>query len=142
MPVDPVGWKMAEEGMAIARGAQAERRVHERHGVNSRATVILVRSGARVEGNIVDLSLGGCRVETDESFPLGIYTRVETEFRLEGITFRLGGVVQAVHGPRQVGIRFLEVTERKRGQLVELMEELDAMRKEAALAPPPQKASA
>lgn len=128
--------------MAIARGAQAERRVHERHGVNSRATVILVRSGAGVEGNIVDLSLGGCRVETDESFPLGIYTRVETEFRLEGITFRLGGVVQAVHGQRQVGIRFLEVTERKRGQLVELMEELDAMRKEAALAPPPQETSA
>jgi hypothetical protein len=119
-----------------------ERRTYERRGVDNRATVILVRSGAQVGGTILDVSLGGCRIQTAENFPLGIYTRVETEFRLAGITFRLGGVVQVLHGRRGLGIRFLEMTERKRGQLVELIEEIDAMRRQDVPANPAPDVSA
>jgi hypothetical protein len=31
------------------------------------------------------LSLNGCRIHSDERFAVGVYTRVETEFRLEGL---------------------------------------------------------
>ncbi len=77
---------------------------------------------------ILDLSLTGCRLQTAEPFPVGIYTRVEAQFRLAGITFRLGGVTQAIHGRRQVGIRFLDMSDRKRLQVKELIEEIRSKR--------------
>ena len=78
-------------------------------------------------GRIVDVSLGGCRIRTDERFPVGIYRRVETEFTFDGLPFRLGGVVQSLHDKFTVGIRFLDMSERKRSQLMELIEEIDEM---------------
>jgi hypothetical protein len=104
--------------------ASPERRAHPRFGVNSPATLILVRSGSRLYGKVLDLSAGGCRICLDEDFLQGIYTRVETEFYVEGTPLRLGGVVQAIQRRRQLGIRFLEITERKRRQLLELIEEM------------------
>ena len=101
-----------------------ERRAGRRHPVDTSATIYLIKVGSRMRGQILDLSLSGCRIRTDNRFPVGIYTRVETEFRLHGQAVLLGGVVQAVHDRQQVGIRFLDVSQRKRDQLVELIEEL------------------
>ncbi|HXR37555.1 MAG TPA: PilZ domain-containing protein [Terracidiphilus sp.] len=106
--------------------AQRERRAQQRHWVDTCAVIHLVNIGSRLSGRIVDLSLGGCRIRTDERFPVGIYTRVETEFRVEGLPFRLGGVIQAIHDRRVVGIRFLDLSERKRDQLAQLMREMEA----------------
>ncbi len=68
--------------------------------------------------------MSGCRIRSDEPFPVGIYTRVEAEFRLEGLPFLLGGVVQAIHGPHDIGIRFLGMSQRKREQVEQLIVEL------------------
>jgi hypothetical protein len=103
---------------------RSDRRGHSRHTVNSRAKVILVRIGSQVAGRILDLSLSGCRIWCDERFPVGIYTRIETEFCLDGLPFRLGGVVQAVHDRNTVGIRFLDMSSRKREQVEMLVEGL------------------
>ena len=84
--------------------------------------------GSVLRGQILDLSLSGCRIRTDVRFPVGIYTRVETEFQLEGLPFRLGGVIQAIHGRNTVGIRFLDLSERKRQQVMELIGEIHQMR--------------
>ncbi len=43
--------------------------------------------------------------------------------------FRLGGVTQALHDARTVGIRFLDMSERKKEQLVQLIEEIDELQK-------------
>lgn len=115
---------MAEEIAGGDGAAPVERRAHQRFGVDSPVAVMLVRSGSRLEGTILDLSLGGCRIRTARKFPLGIYTRVETEFSVDGIPLRLGGVVQAVYPHCQIGIRFLEMTERKRLQVAELIGEM------------------
>lgn len=80
-----------------------------------------------LRGRILDLSLSGCRIQTDERFPVGIYTRVETEFRLHGLPFRLGGVVQAIHDRKTVGIRFLDFSDRKRQQVEELIADIQLM---------------
>ena len=104
-----------------------ERRGQFRHQVDTSVKIFLVRGGGTLTGRILDLSLNGCRIRTDERFPLGIYTRVETEFRLEGLPFRLGGVVQAIHGPFAVGVRFLDLSERKREQVAGLIEEIEQM---------------
>ena len=113
-----------------------ERRTQSRHAVDHSATICLVHGGSRLCGRIADLSLGGCRIRTDEPCPVGIYTRVETEFRVKGLPFRLGGVIQAIHDRRVVGIRFLDVSERKRGELEQLMREIAAMEAERRAALP------
>jgi hypothetical protein len=55
---------------------------------------------------------------------VGIYVRVEAEFYLHGLPFRLGGVSQAIIDKHTIGLRFLDVSERKRSQLAELMAEI------------------
>jgi len=110
--------------------APSERRSHARCAVDTSATILLVKIGSRIEGRILDLSLGGCRIRTHERFPVGIYTRVETEFHLEGLPFRLGGVVQAIHNRLQIGIRFLDMSNRKQQQVSEMMDEIARSRVE------------
>jgi c-di-GMP-binding flagellar brake protein YcgR len=105
-----------------------ERRADKRCGVDTSAVIDLVKIGSKLEGQILDLSVGGCRIHTVERFPVGIYTRVETEFRLQGLPFRLGGVIQAIHNRNLVGIRFLDVSPRKREQVSELIDEIVEMR--------------
>jgi c-di-GMP-binding flagellar brake protein YcgR len=102
-----------------------ERRRNPRRGVDDSATIRLINMALDVHGRIIDISLGGCRIRTQSRFPVGIYRRVEAEFRIEGLPFRIAGVTQAIHDPFNVGIRFLDMSERKREQLLQLMEEIE-----------------
>lgn len=111
-----------------------DRRAASRHEVDTSAIILLVNIGAKIKGRIIDLSLGGCRIRTEERFPVGIYTRIETDFFLEGMPFRLGGVVQAIQGKDLVGIRFLDMSERKKDQLKQLISEIDEMEAKKKLA--------
>lgn len=108
--------------------------MQSREAVDTTAVIDLIKIASRLQGRILDLSLNGCRIRADEHFPVGIYTRVETEFRLEGLPFRLGGVIQAIHDRRTVGIRFLDMSNRKREQVEQLIEEIEEMRSRQALA--------
>lgn len=114
---------------APARLIGRERRTQSRHEVNTSATILLVNVASRIPGRILNLSLGGCSIRTEERFPVGIYTRVETEFHLEGLPFRLGGVVQAIKERQLIGIRFLDMSQRKREQVEQLIEEIEESRR-------------
>ena len=107
--------------------ARTTRRAEPRLEVDSRVVLHLIDLAANIHGRIVDISLGGCHIRTDTPFPVGIFRRVEIGFRLEGIPFRLGGVTQAVYDRFNVGVRFLDLSERKREQLLQLIEEIKAM---------------
>jgi hypothetical protein len=109
---------------APAAPSKRERRSQERHTVDTTAVLYLVKIASRLSGRILDLSMSGCRIRTDERFPVGIYTRIEIEFHLEGLPFRLGGVVQAIHDRHHIGIRYLDISDRKREQLAQLIEEI------------------
>jgi c-di-GMP-binding flagellar brake protein YcgR len=115
-----------QEAAAIER-PQDERRADPRWDVGASAVITLVKIGSRLAGHILDLSQGGCRIRTVEKFPVGIYTRIEIEFRLQGTPLLLGGVIQAVHARNQVGIRFLDMSARKQEQLAELIKEMKAL---------------
>lgn len=117
-------------GPSQAKIAARERRVQARQEVDTSAVIFLINIASRLRGRILDLSLSGCRIRADERFPVGIYTRVETEFRLEGLPFRLGGVVQAIHDRRTVGIRFLDMSIRKREQVTQLIEDIREMKEQ------------
>jgi c-di-GMP-binding flagellar brake protein YcgR len=99
-------------------------RAQPRYEVDDTAILYLVRSGSALRGRIQDLSQNGCRIHTEDPFPVGIYTRVEAEFQLQGLPFRLAGVTQAIYDERNVGVRFLDVSPRKREQLDQLMQEI------------------
>jgi c-di-GMP-binding flagellar brake protein YcgR len=105
-----------------------DRRGAAREEVDTTAVIFLINVVSRLTGRILDLSLGGCRIRTDERFPVGIYTRVEIEFHLEGLPFRLAGVIQAIHDKHMVGIRFLDMSSRKREHVEQLIEEIREMR--------------
>jgi c-di-GMP-binding flagellar brake protein YcgR len=113
-----------------AKPKPSDRREATREEVDTTAVIHLINVASRLQGRILDLSLGGCRIRTDERFPVGIYTRVETEFRVKGLPFQLGGVIQAIHDRerRNVGIRFLDMSSRKREQVEQLIEDFREMR--------------
>jgi c-di-GMP-binding flagellar brake protein YcgR len=118
---------------ARAQPGRRERRVEAREAVDTSAAIFLVNVASRLDGRILDLSMSGCRIRTNEHFPVGIYTRVETEFRLDGLPFRLGGVIQAIHDRNTVGLRFLDMSSRKREQLEQLIEEIEEMKRAGSM---------
>ncbi len=121
--------KLISAPSRLSQGTGRDRRVLSRLALDTSAVLHLVKIGSRLRGQILDLSLHGCRIRTDDRFPVGIYTRVEAEFRLDGLPLRLGGVTQAIHDRHQVGIRFLDMSPRKREQVVQLIEEMDEARR-------------
>jgi hypothetical protein len=121
---------LTEAAKPPANGSRLERRKQPRQQVDSWATIHLVNIASRLRGRILNLSLGGCSIRTEKCFPVGIYTRVETEFHFDGCPFRLGGVVQALPDRRNVGIRFLDMSERKREQVERLMAEIAQSREQ------------
>lgn len=121
-----VGQGAGAASAAPARRFGQERRAQAREHVDTSALIFLVKGGVHFTGRIVDLSFGGCCIRVADSLPLGIYIRVELEFRLRGLPFRLAGVIQSRRDQHSVGIRFLDVSERKQQQVAELMAEIEA----------------
>ncbi|HEY1767602.1 MAG TPA: PilZ domain-containing protein [Terracidiphilus sp.] len=120
-----------QPGNVASAPAKSDRRTAPRCDLDTSAVIYLVKVGSKLSGQVLDLSLGGCRIRTAARFPAGIYTRVETEFRLQGVPLRLAGVVQAIHDRDLVGVRFLDVSQRKREQVTELIEEIMKAREAA-----------
>lgn len=105
----------------------AERRREARLPVDGRAVLTLLDTAIHLRGRVLDLSRQGCQFRTDDCFPMGIYRRVEIEFQIAGLPFRLAGVTQSVHKANRVGVRFLDISERKRTQLDELIVEIQEL---------------
>jgi PilZ domain len=119
---------LAEEAQPASHSPVGrERRQQSRHEVSSSATILLVNAGSKLQGHILDLSVTGCRIRTDERFPAGIYTRVEAEFRLDGLPLRLGGVIQSIYDRNTVGVRFLDLSDREREQVLGLIGEIEQL---------------
>ncbi len=95
-----------------------------REVVDSRAVIRLINLAADIDGRIVDISPGGCHVRTNRCFPVGVFRRVEVVFCIDGLPYRFAGVTQAIYDSFNVGIRFLDLSERKREQLMQLIDEI------------------
>ncbi len=110
---------------AAAAERRQDRREHQRHNVDTHARVLVLSLHTKITGMVLDVSMSGCRIRAHDRIPVGIYRRVEVEFMLDGMPLLLPGVTQTLHDPFSVGIRFVEMTERKRGQLQSVIEELE-----------------
>jgi c-di-GMP-binding flagellar brake protein YcgR len=131
-PVAPAS--VTEDAQAAPHAAaDSERRQQSRHEMDASATILLINGGttstrSTLRGRVLDLSITGCRIRTDERLPVGIYTRVEMEFRLAGLPVWLGGVIQSIHDRNSAGIRFLDLNDREREQVLELIGEVGQLR--------------
>jgi PilZ domain len=117
-----------------------ERRGHPRHLVDCRMTVSSLTGAIEMPGRLVELSAGGCRVKTDQRFLAGILVRVEVQFQLRGIAFRLNGVTQGGRNSKSFAVRFVDISSRKRAELAEVLAEVESENATAAppaAAPPP-----
>jgi PilZ domain len=101
-----------------------ERREHDRHEIDSFARVLFLSIHTRVTGKVLDLSLGGCRIRAQQEIPVGAYRRVEVEFMVDGLPLLLPGVTTSLHDKFTTGIRFVEMTDRKRAQLQTVIDEI------------------
>ena len=130
MPVEPaVDTPSVEASSALPIApAHPNRRAHSRYDVDASAVVYLVKFGSRIQGHLLDVSLSGCRIQTRERITVGIYRQVEVEFNLEGLPFRLGGVFQSIHDQQTVGIRFIDMSSRKREGLEQLIHDIEEKR--------------
>ncbi len=93
-------------------------------GKASSASLRFLKDDSRLSGSIVGLSREGCSFHTTAHFALDIQVRVEVEFQMRGLPFRLLGVTENLRNQGIVGIRFLNMSLRKQGELAELIDEL------------------
>lgn len=101
------------------------RRRDARHTVDGPASLTLVHHGANIPCRLVDLSLGGCQICAETPFLAGPMVRVEVVFQVVGEAFRIAGVTQWTRGRQRVGVRFLDMSERKRSALMQLIQEIE-----------------
>lgn len=126
MQEEPTG--EPSSALVPAKAARRDRRAHSRYGVYASAVIYLVKTGSNIQGRVLDLSLSGCRIRTKQRMTVGIFRQVEVEFRLDGLPFRLAAVLQAMHDRQTVGVRFIDMSNRKRDQLEELIRDIEAKR--------------
>jgi hypothetical protein len=105
--------------------ANPDRRVQLQQAVDTSAAICLIPGGTKLKGLILELTLTGCRIRTDARFTVAVYTRVEVEFHAEGLPLRLGGVIQSIEDRRLVGVKFLNMSERKTTQLTQLIADIE-----------------
>ena len=103
--------------------AGAERREFPRQQVDCQAVIFPVSGAMQLPGILSDLSLAGCLVVSEQQYTAGILVRVEVQFQLEGIAFRIVGVVAGTRGAKSFAVRFLDLPIRRRDQLVEVLAE-------------------
>jgi PilZ domain len=111
-------------GAARKRSKRDDRRTQPRLRCGGVAEVVLLRLGRKLPGILLDLSVGGCCIQTDSPIPYIERPSVEVQLTVNGITLRVAGIVRNVRNDRRAGIEFIGVTPRKADQIIELVKEL------------------
>ncbi len=129
----------AQEQVGCAASRPSDRRAFPRCAVDEEAGLLLVEHGLRLVCRVLDLSMEGCRIRTAQRLPIGIHVRVEVTFTINGIPFRMAGLIQRSNSEYEVGIRFVDVTPRRKAEWAEVVGEMQEAlaikaRKEAARA--------
>jgi hypothetical protein len=121
-----------EETVEIGRDGREgrERRRHERYAVDGDAEV-MVRDGRLLfRGNIVDISLSGCFIETRARLLLEPGTRVQMVFRADRSTLRVTATVRAVRPGTGAGFLFGAMSAYMQAELEGLIAEMQGRGKQ------------
>ena len=103
--------------------ADDERRYNPRYECEGSAEIRIPAQGRLVCGRIVNLSLGGCYIETNAALDVG--SKIEIILRVTGLAFRAAGEIKSVYGSAGVGVQFTGMSAGGRIRLKELIGELE-----------------
>jgi hypothetical protein len=124
-PAAPASQRLGEDDLHEAPAAQADddRRISHRYDCEGSAEIRVPTQGRLIRGRIVNLSLGGCYIETTAGLDVG--TKIEIVLRVAGLAFRAAGEIRSVYGAAGVGIQFTGMSSGGRTRLKELIGELE-----------------
>ena len=104
-----------------------ERRAHPRADGWGTAWIGIFPEGTKALGYLLNLGLGGCRIEADDAIPATDNASVEVLLHLRGYTLRLAGVIRHQEESKtKTGIEFTDVSPRKAEQIQKLLDQLIA----------------
>src|SRR5258705_12389567 len=113
-----------ERRQLIAREGMVERREHTRYAVDAWAEVMVKDGTMLFRGRVLDVSAGGCYIETEAKLKLAPGTRVEMLFRLNDGVFRCEATTRMVR-TKGAGFLFSSLDARMQRELERLIEELN-----------------
>jgi hypothetical protein len=108
--------------VAAAAGV-IERRQHSRYATNAWAEVMVKDGTMLFRGRVLDVSVGGCYIETEARLKLLPGTPVEMVFRMNDGLFRCEATSRMVRS-RGVGFLFEAMNAKAQGELDRLIAEL------------------
>jgi hypothetical protein len=111
-----------ERRIAAGEGV-IERRQHTRYAVDAWAEVMVKDGTMLFRGRVLDVSLGGCYIETEAKLKLAPGTPVEMVFRVNDRVFRCDAASRMIR-TKGAGFLFSKLDARMRGELERLIEEL------------------
>jgi len=112
-----------QERRIAAQEGVIERRQHPRYAVDAWAEVMVKDGTMLFRGRVLDVSVGGCYIETEAKLKLAPGTPVEMVFRVNDDVFRCEAMSRMVR-TRGAGFLFANQNARMQRELGRLIEEL------------------
>jgi hypothetical protein len=112
-----------QERRMVAREGVVERRQHTRYAVDAWAEVMVKDGTMLFRGRVLDVSVGGCYIETEARLRLAPGTPVEMVFRLNDKVFRCDATSRMIR-TRGAGFLFSGLDMRTKTELDGLIAEL------------------
>jgi c-di-GMP-binding flagellar brake protein YcgR len=113
-----------ERRRLVALEGMVERRQHTRYAVDAWAEVMVKDGTMLFRGRVLDVSVGGCYIETEAKLKLAPGTPVEMVFRVNDAVFRCDAMSRMVR-TKGAGFLFSSLDARVRRELERLIQELD-----------------
>ena len=113
-----------ERRRPVALEGMVDRRQHPRYAVDVWAEVMVKDGTMLFRGRVLDVSVGGCYIETEAKLKLAPNTPVEMVFRLNDDVFRCDAMSRMVR-TRGAGFLFANQDARMQRELERLIQELD-----------------
>jgi hypothetical protein len=111
------------ERRRVAQEAMVERRKHTRYAVDAWAEVLVKDGTMLFRGRVLDVSVGGCYVETDARLRLAPGTPVEMVFRMNDRVFQCDATIRMMR-TKGAGFLFSNLNAKVRMELEALIREL------------------
>ncbi len=113
------------ERRLVAREGMVERRLHTRYAVDAWAEVLVKDGTMLFRGRVLDVSVGGCYIETEAKLKLAPGTPVEMVFRVNERVFRCDAGSRMIR-TKGAGFLFSNLDAKSRMELEGLIRELSA----------------
>jgi hypothetical protein len=123
---------VADSGWRANHDDPDEHRRYPRLECGGVADIRVLPNGGKERGTLLNLSKRGCCFMGNDRLRGCSGSNIEVHLKVRGIDLRVAGVIRHVRQGMRAGIEFVELSERKRDQIEELIGELTILDKKAA----------